>query len=102
MRFSLRLQMNFKNVKITYRSELRFLEIYIMENLTWGTHAQSLGTKLCKVIHMMKILKDTMSSHMIRKIYYSNFHSYLRYDIILWGGDSESNKFFNCKRRSFE
>jgi hypothetical protein len=53
MRFSLKPQITFKNIKITYRSELRFLGIYITENLTWGTHAQSLR---CKVVHMMKIL----------------------------------------------
>jgi hypothetical protein len=37
---------------------------------------------------------------MIRNIYYSNFHSCLRYGIILWGGDSESNKIFKLKKKA--
>jgi hypothetical protein len=51
----------FTNIKITYQSQLRFLGTYITENLTWGSHAQSLRTKLCKVVYMTKILKKTMS-----------------------------------------
>jgi hypothetical protein len=39
-------------------------------------------------------IKRTMSPYMIRKVYYSKFHSDLRYDIILWGGDNESNNIF--------
>jgi hypothetical protein len=42
VRFSPRPQTTFTNIKITYQSELRFLEICIMENLTWGAHARSL------------------------------------------------------------
>jgi hypothetical protein len=37
---SLRPQITFKNIKITYQSELRFLGIYVTENLTWGAHAR--------------------------------------------------------------
>jgi hypothetical protein len=39
MRVPLRTQITFKNKKITYQSELRFLGIYITENLKWGAHA---------------------------------------------------------------
>jgi hypothetical protein len=67
-RFSLRPQITFKNINITYQSELRFLGIYITENLTWGAHARSLRAKLCKVIYIVKTLKETMSPYMIRNI----------------------------------
>jgi hypothetical protein len=36
----------------------------------------------------------------IRNIYYSNFHSCLRYGIILWGGDSGSNKIFKLQKKA--
>jgi hypothetical protein len=35
MRVPLRPQTIFKNIEITYQSELRFLGIYITENLKW-------------------------------------------------------------------
>jgi hypothetical protein len=44
---------------------------------------------------MMKILTETMGPY---KKHYSNFHSCLRYGIILWGGDSESNEIFKLQK----
>jgi hypothetical protein len=73
MRVPLRSRITFKNVKITYQSELIFLGIYLMENLKWGAHALLLRIKLYKVIYMIKALKKTMSPNMIRNIYYLNF-----------------------------
>lgn len=40
--------------------------IYITENLKWVTHARLLRAQPCKVVHMMKTLKETMSPCMIR------------------------------------
>jgi hypothetical protein len=48
----------------------------------------------------MKILKETMSPYVIRNVYYLNFHLCLGYGIILWGGDSESNKIFNLQKKA--
>jgi hypothetical protein len=50
----------------------------------------------------MKTLKETMSPYMIRKIYYSNFHSCLRYGIILWGGDNESKTIFKLQKKALQ
>jgi hypothetical protein len=47
----------------------------------------------------MKILKETLSPYIY--IYYSSFHSCLRYGIILWGGDSEGNKIFKLQKKVF-
>jgi hypothetical protein len=48
---------------------------------------------------MVKTLKETMSPYMIRNIYFSNFESCLRYDIILWGGDKESKNIFKLQKK---
>ena len=31
-------------------------------------------------------------------MYFANFHSHLRYDILFWGGDCESKKKFQLKK----
>jgi hypothetical protein len=82
----LRPQIVFKNTEIVYQSELRFIGIHMTETLKWCAHARVLKAKLCKVVYMVKILKETMSPYMIRIIYFSNFESCLRSCIILWGG----------------
>jgi hypothetical protein len=97
---SLRPQITFKDIKITHQSELRFLGIYIMEHLTWGARARSLRTEPCRVVYMMKILKETVSPCVIRNIYYLNFHSCMA---LYYGvGIVKVIQFLNCKRRPFE
>jgi hypothetical protein len=88
LRVPLRPKIVFKNTEIAYQSELRFLGIHMTENLKWCAHARFLKAKLCKVVYMVKTLKETMSPYMIRNIYFSNFESCLRYGIILWSGDN--------------
>jgi hypothetical protein len=46
MRSSPRLQITFKNIKINCQSRLRFLGIFIMENLTWGAYARPLTSQV--------------------------------------------------------
>jgi hypothetical protein len=85
MRVPLRPQIIFKTTEITYQSELRFLGIYISENLKWGAHVWLLRTKLCKVVYVVKTLKEIMSPYKKYLLYYYG---------IIWGGDNESNKIF--------
>jgi hypothetical protein len=39
---------------------------------------------------ILKLLRAGMSPHMI-SIYYAHFHALLRYGMLFWGGDNESN-----------
>jgi len=57
--------MTFKNMDITYKSELRFLGIYTTKNLKWYTLVQLLSPKLSKVFHIIKSLNEVMSPYMI-------------------------------------
>jgi hypothetical protein len=75
---------------IAYKSELKFLGIYITENLKWSIQVKSSSPKLSKVCYFIKSLKEAMSPYMI-SIYYAHFHALLKYGIIFWGGYNESN-----------
>jgi hypothetical protein len=94
LRDPLRPQIVFKNTEILYQSDLRFLGIYMTETLKWCANAQVLKAKLCRVVYMVKILKEKMSPYMIRVTYLSLFESCLRNGIILWSGGRESNSIF--------
>jgi hypothetical protein len=98
MRVLLRQQIIFKNTEITCQSELRFLGIYITENLKWGAYVRLLRAKLCKVVCRMKTWKETMNPCMIRFFFFSNFESCLRYGIMLWGGVNERNNIFELQK----
>jgi hypothetical protein len=87
----LRPQIVFKNIEIGYQSELSFLGM--TETVKWNAHVRVLKAKLCKVIYMVRILKETLSPYMIKIFYFSKFESRMRYGIILWGGDRVSQHF---------
>ena len=56
--------MIFKNMNITYKSELRFLRIYSTKNLKCYTLIQLLSPKMSKVFHIIKSLNEVMSPYM--------------------------------------
>lgn len=63
------------------------------------THINSLSSSLSKVYFLIKTLKDTVSNHMIRSIYYAYFQSRLKYGIIFWGSVKDSLKIFIIQKK---
>jgi hypothetical protein len=70
MRLPLRPKVIFKNLEIVCKSELRFFGFSITENLKWDAHTRALSSKLCKVVYIIKSLKEMINSYMIRCMYY--------------------------------
>jgi hypothetical protein len=87
-----------QNTEITYTSEVKFLGMYITENLSWRAHIRSLCHNLSRTYYIIKPLKNTLSTHMLWNIYYAHFQSRLRYGIILWGGTKESIKILRIQK----
>jgi len=88
-----------KNNEITYRSEIKFLGLFIMESLTWQAQFYSLCANLSKTYYLIKLLKNVMSTQMIWSTYFANFQSGLRYGIIFWGGDKKYTKIFRLHKK---
>jgi hypothetical protein len=92
--------MLYKNEKISYISQLKFLGIHISCALTWSTQIKVLCANLSKVCYMIKMLKDELNLYMLRNIYFAKFQSVMRYGIILWGGVSEITKVLMVQKRA--
>jgi len=71
------------NMDLNYITETKFLGIHITESLKWNSHVRLLANKLCKVSFMIKSLRETLSTYMIRNLYFTEFQSLLRYGILL-------------------
>jgi len=80
------------NNEIAYMPEVKFLGMYIMENLSWQAHVCSLCHSLSKIYYIIKSLKNILSNCMFWIIYFACFQLRLRYGIILWGGTNGSAK----------
>jgi len=66
-------------------TEMKFLGIHITDTLRWHSHVQLVASKLNKAAFMIKSLKDILSPNLIRNIYFTKFHSLLRFGILFWG-----------------
>jgi len=73
-------------MNVDYTAEIKFLGIQIMDKLKWHSHVHFLAGKLCKVAFMIKSLKEVLSLNLIQNIYFTKFHSRLRFGILFWGG----------------
>ena len=78
----------FNNMNVDYTAEIKFLDIQITDTLKWHSHIQLLAGELCKVAFMIKSLKEVLSPNLTRNIYFTKFHSLLRFGILFffWGG----------------
>jgi len=72
----------FNNTTVAYTSDTKFLGIQITDSLKWHSHIQLLANKLSKVTFMIKSLKEILSLNFIRNIYFTKFHSLLRFGIL--------------------
>jgi hypothetical protein len=60
-----------------------------------------LCSKLNKLSYIVSSLRGNLSLFMLRSIYFTKFKSFIRYGIILWGGEKESVKVLkNIKKGS--
>jgi hypothetical protein len=77
---------------MTYTSNLKFLDIYITENLSWASHIQYLTQKLNEALYLIKSLHDCVNRPILRNVYFTKFESILKYVIIFWGGGQKENQ----------
>ena len=63
-----------QNTETVYMSEVKFLGMYIMENLSWQAHICSLCHSLSITYYIIKPLKNILSNHMFWNIYFTYFH----------------------------
>jgi hypothetical protein len=70
-----------------------------MKNLAWHVQIHSLCSSLNKVYYLIKLLRDVMSIHMLRSIYFAHFQSRLRYGIIFWSKDGATIRIFQTQEK---
>lgn len=69
---------------------IKYLGINVDCNLTYADHIFSMSSRVRKLIHVMKKLRNCCSINILRNIYYGLCQSILQYCIIIWGGATKS------------
>jgi hypothetical protein len=84
---------------IKYKNDTKFLGLYLTEDLKWDVHIKPVSDILNKSYYIKQSLKTVTSISTLRRIYFANFHSHLRYGILFWGGDPQSIKIFKLQKK---
>jgi hypothetical protein len=49
--------------------------------------------------YIIKALKDEVSPHILRNVYFAKFQPQISYDLIFWGEESESNRILMLQKK---
>ena len=84
------LNLNLNHGKIEKVSTFNFLGIILDENIHWKPHIENVACKQAKYCCVLSKLKNFLSLHILRTLYYSIIHPHLNYGLLVWG--------FQCNR----
>jgi len=62
-------------------------------------HINHVFNILNKNYYVIHSLKNITSINTLRSVYFTNFHSHLRYGSLFWGSDSQSTKVFKLQKK---
>jgi hypothetical protein len=63
-----------------------------------GIHINYIASKLSLAGYVMWSIKPYVSLHILKIIYYSNFHSVMTYRLLFWGYSSDSIQIFRLQK----
>ena len=58
-----------------------------------------LSITLIKTYYMIRALKQTVSTYILRNTYFAHFQTKMRYGIVLWGRSKESMKILSIQKK---
>ena len=64
---------------------VKYLGVFIDENLNWKIHINEISTKLIKGNAMLSKLRHFVNKDILLSVYYGIFHSHLAYLCLVWG-----------------
>lgn len=70
---------------------VKYLGIYIDQNLTWIHHINSLSSRISKLIFIFKNIRHIGDPQLIKSVYFALCQSIISYGIEAWGGAKKSH-----------
>jgi hypothetical protein len=93
------LAVSFDNMIMNEVPEIKFLGIEIDNKLNWKSHLEYILPKLSSAVFIIRSLSYFMSSETLRMMYFSYFHSIIKYGIIFWGNSTNISRVFKLQRK---
>ena len=64
---------------------IKYLGVFLDENLSWNNHVKSISLKLRRANGALSKLRHYVSSNVLNTVYYAIFHSHIFYACQIWG-----------------
>ena len=76
--------LNINGFTIERESSIKFLGVWIDENLTWRDHIHTAENKIAKIIGLLYQRKHYLDKNCLKQTYFTYIHAYLNYASIAW------------------
>ena len=73
------------NYQIQRSESIKFLGVFLDENLTWKEHIKHIENKVAKNIGIIFSSKPYLNKRCLLSLYYNYIHTYISYANIAWG-----------------
>ena len=77
----------------------KFLGIHLDNHLNWKDHSDQIIPKLSAACYAVRRMYHISNNNTLKSIYFSYFHSVVKYRIIFWGNSSNSKKIFTLQKK---
>ena len=74
-----------KGQQINEIKETKFLGVILDNGLKWNSHIEYISKKISKSVSILKMLKFTFPSNVLKNIYFSLIYPYYTYCNLVWG-----------------
>ena len=76
--------------QITFCKTVKYLGVTIDDSLNFNAHIKFLENKLARSLAILFKTKQYLNTSTLVQLYYSTFHAYLSYGLIIWGSTFKS------------
>jgi hypothetical protein len=85
---------------INYSEHLKFLGVWLDNNLNWSTHTRELAHKLGKICFALRVVKRASGLETVCTLYHAYFQSLLSYGVLFWGNSASGKQIFRLQKRA--
>ena len=85
------ISINVKGQTIEEITETKFLGVILDNKLCWNAHIEYISKKISKSVSILKMLKFTFPSRILKSLYYSFVYPYFSYCNLIWGGAAKTH-----------
>ena len=86
-----KLNIKIMDESITQRQSIKFLGVFVDQNLNWKEHIHTISGKISRSIGIISRSRFYLSQKIVFKLYYSLVHPYMYYGNIAWGCTYKTN-----------